>query len=250
MKKKQEEQVRQMRELQDRVEHLQSENDRLRAQVEKRHDLGKKYVQDNSQARHLTPRNNGKEPIVPNNVDTRADDELSSGRSLDLSLAKSSRAGSSPRRSQRPAFSNIDSGTFRRARREIGRGQIQPNGVPGNAFALPTGVMPPAYPAFDTKPALYILPIAVIRSPDNMLSSFLGQHILNYKPPRVRHANLCYVRWFSDPYDHMLHYNQAMTLNVGNDHLLSKVFPPSLQGLALAWFHKLLRDSINSFNEI
>ena len=40
MEKKQEEQARQMRELQDRAEHLQSENDRLRAQAEKIHNLG------------------------------------------------------------------------------------------------------------------------------------------------------------------------------------------------------------------
>ena len=38
----------------------------------------------------------------------------------------------------------------------------------------------------------------------------------------------------SDPYDHMLHFNQAMTLNAGNVHLLCKVFPASLQDPALA----------------
>ena len=54
----------------------------------------------------------------------------------------------------------------------------------------------------------------------------------------------------NDPYDHMLHYNQAMTLNTGNDRLLCKVFPSSLQGPALAWFHKLPHNSINSFNEL
>ena len=32
----------------------------------------------------------------------------------------------------------------------------------------------------------------------------------------------------NDPYDHMLHYNQAMTLNVGNDRLLCKVFQASM----------------------
>ena len=55
---------------------------------------------------------------------------------------------------------------------------------------------------------------------------------------------------FNDPYDHMLHYNQAMTLNACNDHLLCKVFPASLRGPTLAWFHKLPRNSINSFNEL
>ena len=43
----------------------------------------------------------------------------------------------------------------------------------------------------------------------------------------------------TDPHDHMLHYNQVMTLNAGNDPLLCKVFQASLQGPALAWFHKL-----------
>ena len=41
-----------------------------------------------------------------------------------------------------------------------------------------------------------------------------------------------------------------MTLNAINDHLLCKVFPGSLQGLALALFHKLLCNSINSFNDL
>ena len=58
MEKKQEEQARQMRELQDRVEHLQHENNHLQAQVEKRHDLGERDMQDSSQARHPTAHGN------------------------------------------------------------------------------------------------------------------------------------------------------------------------------------------------
>ena len=54
----------------------------------------------------------------------------------------------------------------------------------------------------------------------------------------------------SDPYDHMLHYNQAMILNVENDHLLCKVFLASLQGPALAWFHRLPHNLVNSFSEL
>ena len=54
----------------------------------------------------------------------------------------------------------------------------------------------------------------------------------------------------SDPYDHMLHFNQAMILNVGDDRILCKVFPASLKGSALSWFHKLPRGSINSFGEL
>ena len=97
MEKKQEEKARQMKELKDRAEHLQHENDRLRAQVEKKHDLGERDVQDNGLARHLTAHDKGKEPIIPKDVDTLADDELSLGGSPNLSTVKSSRARSRQR---------------------------------------------------------------------------------------------------------------------------------------------------------
>ena len=48
----------------------------------------------------------------------------------------------------------------------------------------------------------------------------------------------------------MLHFNQAMILNTGDDRLLCKVFPASLKGPTLAWFHTLSRGSINSFGEL
>ena len=48
----------------------------------------------------------------------------------------------------------------------------------------------------------------------------------------------------------MLHFNQAMILKAENDRLLCKVFPASLKGPALAWFHKLPRGSLNSFGEL
>ena len=54
----------------------------------------------------------------------------------------------------------------------------------------------------------------------------------------------------SNPYDHMLHFNQALILNAGDDRLLCKVFSTSLKGPALAWFHKLSQRSINSFSEL
>ena len=70
------------------------------------YDLGEKDVQD-SQARNLTTRNKGKEPIIPDNVDTPADDEFSLGSSPYLSVAKSSRAMSCQRRSHRPTATLI-----------------------------------------------------------------------------------------------------------------------------------------------
>ena len=50
---------------------------------------------------------------------------------------------------------------------------------------------------------------------------------------------------FSDPYDHMLHYNQAMTLNAENDHLLGKVFMPSTP-----FFHSLSLDPPATMKEL
>ena len=84
-----------------------------------------------------------------------------------------------------------------------------------------------------------------------MLSTPLGQHILDYDPPRgFSIPPFAMYDGSSDPYDHMLHYNQAMILSAGDDQLLCKVFPASLRGPALAWFHKLPRGSINTFGEL
>ena len=84
-----------------------------------------------------------------------------------------------------------------------------------------------------------------------MLSSPLGQHILSYEPPRgFAISSFATCDGSSDSYDHMLHFNQAMILNAGNDRLLCKVFLASLKGPALAWFLKLPRRSIKSFSEL
>ena len=84
-----------------------------------------------------------------------------------------------------------------------------------------------------------------------MLSSLLGQQILSYEPMCgfVIPSFAMYDGSF-DPYDRMLHFNQAMILNAGDDCLLCKVFPASLKGPALAWFHKLPQRSINSLSEL
>ena len=84
-----------------------------------------------------------------------------------------------------------------------------------------------------------------------MLFFCRGQHILNYEPPRgVVMPAFTMFDGSNDPYDHMFHYNHEMTLNADNDRLLCKVFHVSLRGLALAWFHKLPCNSINSFSEL
>ena len=92
-----------------------------------------------------------------------------------------------------------------------------------------------------------------------MLSSPPGPHILSYEtpppppPPLLRGfvmPSFAMYDGFTDPYDHMLHFNQIMILSIGNDRHLYKVFPANLKRPALAWFHKLSRGSINSFSEL
>ena len=110
---------------------------------------------------------------------------------------------------------------------------------------------PPEQYLFGAPPALRATFYPPVRGSYDMLSSPLGHHILDYKSPRgfVIPPFVMYDD-SSDPYDHMLHFNQAMILNTENDRLLCKVFPASLKGPALAWFHKFPRGSLNSFSEL
>ncbi|RVW21936.1 hypothetical protein CK203_101095 [Vitis vinifera] len=54
----------------------------------------------------------------------------------------------------------------------------------------------------------------------------------------------------NDPFDHIMHYRQFMTLDIGNDTLLCKVFPASLQGQVLSWFHRLPPNSVDNFRDL
>ena len=141
-------------------------------------DLDERDAQDNGQAKHPVIRDKGKKPIVLDDTNIPSNDELFSNSLPNLSPAKSNRDRSRQRHSHCSAFSKSNSDMFRRA---IGRGQNQPKKEPENSFTLPTGTMPPmksAYPAFRTRPALHIPLAAAIRSPNDILSSPLRQHIL------------------------------------------------------------------------
>ena len=90
-----------------------------------------------------------------------------------------------------------------------------------------------------------------VQGPEDMLSSLLGQHILSYESPRgFVIPSFTLYDFSSDPYDHMLHFNQVTILNAGDNYLLCKVFSANLKGPALALFHKLPRRSINTFSEL
>ena len=131
MERKQEEQARQMKELQGQAKCLWHENDQLRAQIEKSH----KDAQDNGRNMQPIACNKGKGLLVPDNFDTLENDELSLGSSpsLNLSLAmntqKSTRTRSYKRPSPHLTFSDAVSGASRRATKkqtEDDTGQVKP----------------------------------------------------------------------------------------------------------------------------
>ena len=80
--------------LQDHVECLQWENDRLQTQVEERPNLGEKDIQDSGHAKHPVVRDKGKKTIILDDIDIPTDDELSSNSLPNPSPTKSNRARS------------------------------------------------------------------------------------------------------------------------------------------------------------
>ena len=132
-------------------------------------------MQDSDRAWHLVPRNRGKEPIIPEEDDALADDELSSGSSSPLgrSPAKNTRAKLRKRTLHHHAFSDVVSGSSRWARREAGRGQYQLDRASDDASVLLAGAMPSmpfVHPAFGKRPTFYMPPTTSIWGPDDMLS--------------------------------------------------------------------------------
>ena len=199
--------------------------------------------------------NKGKEHVLPNHSDHQDDDELSSNISpLPRHLPPLSNADAESRKRPPRQSSRAMSGARHRMRKEDSRDRPRSELAPEHIATRFWGTAPPflhtRYPS-GALPAPHTTPYPPIRGPYDMLSSLLGQHILDYEPPRgfVIPPFSMYDGSF-DSYDQMLHFNQAMILNAGDDQLLCKVFLASLKGSALAWFQKLLRGSINSFGEL
>ena len=137
----------------------------------------------------------------------------------------------------------------RRIRREVNRDIRNSELAPEKMFAQHGGMapsLPIIYPTTRAPPAPHLVSFADVRGPEDMLSSLLGQHILSYEPPRGFSIPLfAMYDGSSDPYDHMLHFNQTMILSVGNDRLLCKVFPVSLKGPADSCHSRLCQNQQN-----
>ncbi|RVW27119.1 hypothetical protein CK203_098953 [Vitis vinifera] len=83
-----------------------------------------------------------------------------------------------------------------------------------------------------------------------MLSTPFCSHIIHYEPPRGFLVPKFSTYDGSRPLRPFMHYRQLMTLDIGNDALLCKVFPASLQGQALSWFHRLPPNSVGNFRDL
>ncbi|XP_034701087.1 uncharacterized protein LOC117926120 [Vitis riparia] len=84
-----------------------------------------------------------------------------------------------------------------------------------------------------------------------MLFTPFCSHIVHYDPQRgFLVPKFSTYDGSSDPFDRIMHYRQLMTLDIGNDALLCKVFPASLQGQTLSWFHRLPPNSIDNFRDL
>ena len=133
-----------------------------------------------------------------------------------------------------------------RVQREFSRERRQSDHAPEDVPTWQRGATPSlpfGYPALGAAPTSYMPTPTAIRGPEDMLSSPLGQHILSYEPPRdFVISPFSMYDGSSDLYDHMLHFNQAMILNVGVDRLLCKVFLASLKGPAFTCSTNSCRD--------
>ena len=252
MEARQEEQTRLVAELCEHANRLQEDNERLRTRLE-----ACQADKSRGPPRPLPPSrpDKGKEAVVPDDINLSADDELSSNSSPLPRRSPSSNAAEAQSRKRPPRRPNRSiSAAQRRVGREASRDRCQSKPTHEYAPERPGGVAPPVpsmYPPFGVAIAPHMFFSSALRGPQHMLSSPLDQHILDYDPPRgFSIPPFAMYDGSSDPYDHMLHFNQAMILNAGDDRLLCKVFPASLKGSALAWFHNLPRGSINSFGEL
>ena len=86
---------------------------------------------------------------------------------------------------------------------------------------------------------------------NDMLSTHFCSHIIHYNPSKgFLVPKFSTYDGSSDPFDHIMHYRQLMTLDIGNNTLLCKVFSVSLQGQALSWFHHLSPNSVDNFRDL
>ena len=53
-----------------------------------------------------------------------------------------------------------------------------------------------------------------------------------------------------NPVEHVSHYNQSMAIYSKNEALMCKIFPSSLEPIAMRWFDGLEKGAIRGYNEL
>ena len=69
-------------------------------------------------------------------------------------------------------------------------------------------------------------------------------------PQRFTQSTFTLYNGRSDLVEHASHFNQRMTIHSKNETLICKVFPSSLEPMAMRWFDGPREGSINSFKEL
>ena len=198
-----------MAELQSLADHMQQENNRLRARLE-----GEQIENAQGSIHHAPPvkQNKGRELIRPDDSDATTNDELSSGSSPlpDLPPPKNNVEAESRKRPPRRSSRSVNDMPSR-VRREFSRERRQSEHALESIPTWQRGATPSLpfeYPTFGDASAPYMLAPTTVRGPEDMLSSPLGQHILSYEPPCSFVISSFFMYDVSfDPYDHMLHFN-------------------------------------------
>ena len=185
MEAKQEEQARQMVELHEQANRLREENKFLRTRME----AGRaKQLREPPHPFPPSRPGKGKEVAASDDIDLPADDELSSGSSPLPRRSPSPNAAEAQSRKMPPRRSNRSISVARHwVLREPSRDQRPQTPahqyVPDRAEGFPIPV-PFMYPPFKAALAPQMIFSSVVRGPQDMLSTLLGQHILEYNPPR------------------------------------------------------------------
>ena len=173
-----------MAELCEQANRLRQENEHLQTQL----DAGRA-----GQSREPLPPfspsrlGKGKEVVVPYDIDLPADDELSSGNSPLPRRSPSSNAVEAHFRKRPPRRSSRSVSVARhQTRREPSRDQRPPmpaqQYVPDPTEGLPR-LVTTIYPPFGATLTPQTVFAPVVWGPQDMLSTPLGQHILDYDPP-------------------------------------------------------------------
>ena len=69
-------------------------------------------------------------------------------------------------------------------------------------------------------------------------------------PRRFHQPTFTIYNGWTDPMEHVSHFNQRMAVHSKDEALMCKVFPSSLGPVVMRWFDSLWANSINSFKEL